>query len=381
MPTNLRLQNTIDHLTTYARDNSGWLNLGDLAKLQQRIIDYDLTDGGNKLSLAWNRFDKNRPSEDLRKAIRAHIMMSLYNRDVHPDGIDALATKLKTTKDSVIYDEIKQKVTAFLQTPAIGSEACKYTLASLGGSGGRAKANCTPTKESIPQAMRRYASEGGLAVMLIDMQTNISVASTNSLVGKQGQKKYAGKTVLENMIEVLDTALECDLIVYEVIIDKDAAQGGNPKYGTITPLAEKMPKSPSKYRLIYKPFFNSFHDTKLAQKLKADKITDLVVMGHHANLCVLNTIFGTPGFMQDVGHRRMNSQEELVKMSTLGMNQELRRTMTDAEIQQTFTITEKEQVAYIPGLLERKINVFSARSILASEGGKLDPDWGILAGR
>ncbi|WDE06271.1 isochorismatase family protein [Thalassomonas viridans] len=381
MPTNLRLQDTINHMTAYARENSGWLNLGDLAKLQQRIIDYDLTDGGNKLSLAWNRFDKDRPSEKLRKAIRAHILMSLYNRDISPDGINTLATKLKTTKDSVIYNEIKQKVTAFLQTPAIGSEACQYSLASSGGSGGRAKAKCTPLKESVSQAMRRQAPGGTLGVMLIDMQTNVSVASKNLLVGKQGQKKYAGKTVLENMVEVLETALECDLIVYEVIIDRDAAQGGNPKYGTIKPLAEKMPKSSSKYRLVYKPFFNSFHDTKLAQKLKADKITDLVVMGHHANLCVLNTIFGTPGFMQDKGHRRMNSEEELLKMNTLGMSQELRRTMTDAEIQQTFTITEKEQVAYIPGLLERKINVISARSILASEGGELDPDWGILAGR
>ncbi len=170
----------------------------------------------------------------------------------------------------------------------------------------------------------------GVAVILIDMQ------SLNS-----GLEVYEGLSVLQHQKSVLDCAKEYGFWVYEVRIVRDGIKHKPLTNGATNPVLSSSLPNENKLVKIDKPYFSTFEDTDFDEELSSRNITDAIVMGFDANTCVANTIFG-----------KLKSFE--------------------------YTANGKVDTPYIKGLLERKINVITSRTILASDDAALCKEYGFL---
>lgn len=170
----------------------------------------------------------------------------------------------------------------------------------------------------------------GVAVILIDMQ------SLNS-----GLKIYEGLSVIQHQKSVLECAKEYGFWVYEVRIVRDGIKHKPLTNGATNPILSSSLPQENKLVKIDKPYFSSFEDTSFDKELSSRNITDAIVMGYDANTCVANTIFGKPKSFE-------------------------------------YTANGKIDSPYIKGLLERKINVITSRTILASDDAALCKEYGFL---
>ncbi len=370
MPTSGRLKDTLDYLKAEAKKRKNWLTAAEINTLDELVGYHDMIDGGNQLSLGWS-WNNSRPSKDLRKAIRALVMISIYNGDIKGSGAGTFATTQKNRSDDAIHNDLKKKIKEFIAAPAIWTKAVRYSLKVRGSTSVRATANAEIQDQNVPLTMAKLKEKNPhIGVMLIDMQSNSDDYSLNTITAN---KSYDGKSMLEHMVEVLDAAEQLDLIVYDIVIDKDAEVGKPGKVRTIPPLRRAMPKG-SKYKFMPKPSYNSFENTPLAEMLKRDKISTLVVMGFHGNLCVKNTIFGTPEYEKTTGQRAMNPTE---KQAWLKQHPAPPTgPWKDHEIPK---VSVKGLEGYNPGLLDRGIKVVTSRAILASNGAPLEPDYKIIS--
>jgi nicotinamidase-related amidase len=159
-----------------------------------------------------------------------------------------------------------------------------------------------------------------LGVILIDVQ--------NRQVANLDQRWNGATTILENMCLVLDEAnrLRIPIMEFWMAMRHDADLA---KQGTIADLAGKLRERPN-VTTEQKPTHNAFEATGLAAWIAGNQLDVCVVMGFNANQCVGATIFGGLG------------------RPIAGVGQ-----------------------PYIPGLLDRGVNVLSSRGILASGGEEL----------
>lgn len=143
-----------------------------------------------------------------------------------------------------------------------------------------------------------------------------------------------------NQASVLEAADEYDLYVFEIRIVRTSGPALT-DIPTLGYLSNRLPIT-DKLVSVEKPSFNSFEDTSLAAELDSKHVKTAVVMGHQANTCVLNTIFGTPSSIRfEAGGKQAQS-------------------------------------GYIPGLLDRKITVVTSRVIFASDNAELDPSYHMI---
>lgn len=361
MPKNNRLNDTI----TFLRENKGKLHLSeqDIRLLEHRVEEHDRIGGGASLSLNWSWYE-SRPGKAARKSIRAYILISIYNGEIVAAGASGLADRLKTKGEDEINRDLSRKIKDFVAAPQIFTRAVEYTLGAAGGGKIRAVARGVLQDTTVPLTMGDVLL-GRVAVMLIDMQDNVGGITT---------KSFDGEDQVQHMAEVLKVAGNLNMRVYEIVIDKDAALKGGKrgKVSTIQALKQHIPESP-RCRFMPKPYFNSFQDTPLAAWLKEDKIKTVVVMGYDANLCVKNTIFGTPEDFEVLsGRKRTKSEVEEWRLET--PNSELYKEHMIPLIE------DKRLRGYLPGLLDKGYIVITSRAIAASGLMTLEEDYGPITG-
>ncbi len=368
MPTENRLKDTIDYIT----ENRATLKLSDLdiTRLKEIIAAKDRINNGADLSLNWSWYN-SRPSKDLRKNIRANILISIYSDEIKVRDTANLAARLKPLSENDLNNELSKKIKDFTAVPPLAIQAVSYTLNARGHDSTRAEGASTKTDTPVPEYMATLP-RGGLAVMLIDMQGDVDSGETVT-----GNRKYDGKDQIEHMADVLEAAKNLGLRIYEIVIDRDAALkgGAQGKVKTIPRLRAVLEQCSSKQkRFMPKEFYNSFQGTPLNDWLAEDKMTTIVVMGYDANTCVLNTIFGTPEAMETLsGRERTKSEIEQWRKET--PNSDLYK---DSMIPK---IEEKRLRGYMTGLLDRNITVITSRSIAASGRLVLAEDYGVIAGQ
>ncbi len=368
MPTTNRLQDTLDYLRSA---NQSGLNVSD-AEIEALVFATNARDrisGGAILSLNWSWYN-SRPATEVRQAIRAFILISIYNGDISAAQAAAEAERIKNFSASKINGDISTRLKNFVaaeQNRAL--RAVTYTLAAAGGGEHRAKAHGIISDTTVALEMGKF-ERGQLAVMLIDMQTPGSVDSGVSVTGN---RFFEGQGHIAHMAEVLEVARHLDLITYEIVIDKAAAHNGGVR-GTIKtiPTLKRKLEQIRQCNFLPKPFYNSFQDTPLAEWLLRDGIKALVVMGYDANLCVKNTIFGTPQALETIGGRARTASE-IVDWRKATPNQQA---YTDRMIPQ---IEEKQLCPYLPGLLDRGFKVLTSRAIAASGTSVLEDDYGPIS--
>lgn len=225
--------------------------------------------------------------------------------------------------------------------------AYELTKQTKGGGAVRCKAKTTSLKCSLEDQMFRLHDEGQadrVGILVIDMQAK--PGGKDKVSG--ADVRYNSNTVTENQASALEAAAAYGMHVFEIRITRvlqGAGVDGSTVYHndpTVPELKSLMPaEGSSRYVAIDKPFYNSFQGTSLADELRGRSIGTAIVMGFDANLCVLNTIFGTP------------EGAEYTKEGT-------------------------QKRDYIDGLLDRDLTVITSRVILAaSAGARLAPDYNI----
>lgn len=192
----------------------------------------------------------------------------------------------------------------------------------------------TNLEGSVVEEMARLVGEQGaqaVGVMVIDMQ-RVDVGTEQHVPGLG--------TVAANQAAVLQAANGLGLTVFHIRIVRVDFAHGNTNNPSIAEVVDNLPRADTgRLVSIDKPYYNSFQGTTLASDLAARQaLTTMIVMGHHANLCVQNTIFGTPAADE-------------------------------------YTAQGKVPRGYINGLLDRNIQVITSRLVLASDGGKLGPHY------
>jgi hypothetical protein len=226
--------------------------------------------------------------------------------------------------------------------------AHRLTCATAGRGGMRAIADSTWLCCSLEDVMLEIDKNGdsrNTGVIVIDMQAKVG----HSL--RDGETVYNGHSVIDNQASVLEAAVAYGMHVFEIRIAKhlnakDSDDGPVTRIfhndPTLPQLAEVMFKvKRANFVSIAKPFYNSFQGTTLDEELNERRITQVIVMGFDANLCVRNTIFGTPAATE-------------------------------------YTEKGKVDVPYLGGLLDRGIAVFTSRVVLASSNGaRLEADYGM----
>ena len=99
--------------------------------------------------------------------------------------------------------------------------------------------------------------------------------------------------MLEYQQNVLLMAAHFRMPVFDIVIDKEFAEGRAVRtIFTVPELTHNY--AGSLVRHVAKPDHPSFTGTDLAERLEADHVNSLVVMGFDANQCVKATIFGGP---------------------------------------------------------------------------------------
>lgn len=193
---------------------------------------------------------------------------------------------------------------------------------------------------TVPDDMEALSREGTLGVILIDVQAD---GGTGIRVRWDGTT-----TVLENMCAVLDKANTLNVPIMEYWM----AQNDGPAL-TIGDLSRKLRDRPN-VTTERKPTHNAFDETGLADWLTRTGITWAVVMGYNANQCVGATVFGALSRGGYEGGRRVVDK------------------VTGAATYEGGKFVQN----YIPGLLDRGVNVLTSRGILASGDSPLSASEG-----
>lgn len=175
------------------------------------------------------------------------------------------------------------------------------TKVTNGNAGVRTVAKSQWLKCSMEDYMLKLFDEGSASstcVIVIDMQAKDGSGLPS------GETCYNSDSVIGNQESVLMAAAEYGMNVIEIRIAttinaKDTSDGPVTKRvhndPTLPVLVQAMKHSKAKnFVSITKPYYNSFQSTNLAEELKNRGIKLAIVMGFDANLCVRNTIFGTP---------------------------------------------------------------------------------------
>lgn len=364
-----RLTDTFAYLNTLNARQGAGLKLAQIARFENKVRANDLTNRGAYLSLNWNRYDDARPSENARHAMRAYLMSCIYLGTVVGNQAHATAVLQKARSEAWLLTKTGENIRTLLDTAVITTAAVEYRLNAGGHHAQRATGTAAVSQLRVPDEMRRRVAQGTVVgVLLIDMMTNNDNAAHD--VGEH--VTYDGETVLGYMKEVLKTARALDLFVYDVVIDKTVPpdEGRHGGWRTIQPLRNLMPGG-EKHRPFAKHFYNCFQGTELEQMLQDHHVTTVVVMGFHANMCVCNTIFGTPEAMESRGERPATEEEARDFMQKNPLYQR----------HQVPNIVDRQMRAYIGGLLDRGYTVLTSRCILASQATPLPHEYAGLAGR
>ncbi|HEX7640074.1 MAG TPA: isochorismatase family protein [Burkholderiaceae bacterium] len=224
--------------------------------------------------------------------------------------------------------------------------AHRLTCVTAGSGGSRAIADSAWLKCSLEDQMLQIHQDGeagSTCVIVIDMQAKPGHTLND------GKTAYNSASVIDNQVSVLEAAAAYGMHVVEIRIatelnSKNSDDGpevrvvhDDPTLPQLTDVMATVDKS--RFVSIAKPFYNSFQGTTLEAELRERGITQAIVMGFDANLCVRNTIFGTPATVK-------------------------------------YTKEGAVPVAYLAGLLDRGIPVLTSRVVLASSGGaRLESDY------
>jgi nicotinamidase-related amidase len=388
-----RLRDTLDYLT--ARAGAGRLpsvGVRDVADFEKKVRDVDRTNGGNALSLGWSRLDRNRPDENTRHAIRAYLLASIYNNDVTATGAHAEAVRVKTFGTDWLHRKIAKRIRQYLcLDDPINTQAILYRLHKKGSGAERATGVCERLDLRVEDELaRRVKQEDDVGVVLIDMQSG----------GDVGQnRQYGGKTILEHQQAVLAIVKECNVVIYDIVIDAKGADefgkayelkdlgrrekaeilkrqrrlsyGDEAAVQTIAVLRDYF-KAGTRVRHIPKPSHPTFTGTLFAEHLETDGIKAVVVMGYDANQCIKATVFGVPSETREEAQREPSAKEVERVM-------QFHPQLTVQEAQKQATPMKKVTIPYVPGLLDRNITVITSRAVMASSYRALEPEWGIIA--
>jgi nicotinamidase-related amidase len=362
----------------------------DVDDFERQVRSLDQTNGGNVLSLGWSQLDKNRPSENNRHAIRAYLLVSIYNNNLTTAGAHAEAVRVKTFGAAWLHGEIRQKLREFLCLDDIYTKAVLFQLSKKGRGTQRAVGVSQRLELRVEDELAELTKRKGTGVVLIDMQSG----------GDVGQNKYyGGKTILEHQQAVLAIVKKYNLVIYDIVIDqRGAAAFGNPydlqklgreekeaainrqrrfSYGekaniqTVAILRDYF-KAGTQVRHIPKPTHPAFAGTLFAEHLELDGIRRVVVMGYDANQCIKATVFGVPS-------ETRNEAEGEPKGSEVEAVMKRNSKLTLEGALKLATPMKKVTTSYIPGLLDRKIEVITSRAVMASSCRALESEWGIIS--
>jgi len=378
------------------RANAGQLGVvkpADVLEFRRVVGKKDRTNGGTALSLDWSWYNQ-RPSEEIRHAIRAYLLVSLYNRNLTTGQCAGEAVQVKNLTQANLDQRIGDRLSDFMGLlDPLNTKAVLYQVGRKGGGDQRADAACDKCLLPIEDQMETLLMQDvGVAVVLIDMQSGNDVGQN---------RMYAGKTVLAHQQEVLKAAANQGMIVYDIVID---APGSNVlghdwrKLGELSPQQQQaivdkqrrgsyaasagiktisvlsdLYKPGARVRHIPKPSHPSFLGTLFGKHLKDDGVESVVVMGYDANQCIKATVFGVPATTRDEAEREPTGAEVQAVLSK-------EPKLTLAQAQAKATPTKSVTVPYVPGLLDRDISVLTSRAVLASSYAPLDQEWAMLAG-
>jgi nicotinamidase-related amidase len=387
-----RIEDTFKYLTDRAEAGDlANVRRNDVADFRQLFDKNDLTNGGAVLSLDWSWYN-SRPSESVRHAIRAYLLVSLYTYDVLPSGINAQAILVKQKTALWLHQQISERLEQLLglRDPA-NIASVLYELKARGHDTHRAQPVCSRLGFPLEASMDLLHKSSKTAIVLIDMQSASDV----------GQRRYCGdRTVLEHQVSVLKKAAKLKWIIYDIVIDvADASAWGNPfALKDFTPeqklnivREQRKPEYAqgahtktigmlrdlyrgAQVRHIPKPTHPSFYGTLFSEHLEADGVKTVIVMGYDANQCVKATVFGVPSETREEAQREPTAKEVELVMSA-------DKTLTVQQAQKRATPMKTVVTDYIPGLLDRNIAVVTARCVLASGYAPLDAEWSVLSSR
>jgi len=387
-----RLKDTIDHLEALA-NAGGLVNIkaSDIKSFKSLVEGDDKTNNGAVLSLDWSWYNATRPSKIIRHTIRAYLLVSLYNDDLLPANTKAEAVRIKMSTTQWFNAQISQKLSELLGLDdPMNINGILFKSGAAGHGTHRATAVCVRQKHPIVPLMSWLNRRGKTAVVVIDMQSG----------GDVGQlRKYGDKTVLECQQAVLRKAASMNLVIYDIVIDANDAGGFGPAYDLATASQERKDEIVARQRRpsyaeaatikttgvlrnlytgglvrhIPKPSHPSFIGTLFAEHLEQDGIESVIVMGYDANQCVKATVFGAPSVTREEGVRMPTAAEVTAEMER---NPALSMQQAQKLATPMHTVTDP----YTRGLLDRRIDVFTSRSILASGYAPLDQEWTVLAG-
>jgi nicotinamidase-related amidase len=387
-----RIEDTFAYLN--ARATAGELpNLKahDVGAFKTLVEQDDRTNGGAALSLNWSWYN-TRPSESVRHAIRGYLLASIYSGDVTATATAAEATLVKQRNAGWLHTRIARRLSDVLGlSDRANINAVDYMLQARGAGTRRAKATCISENYPIPQLMEGYGKLERTAIVLIDMQSE----------GDVGQHRYYGdQTVLQHQQAVLRKAAELKWIVYDIVIDP----GGAAEWGNAYALSDLSSKTrgeimerqrrPSyardaniktigllsnlytgaRVRHIPKPSHPTFVGTLFGDHLEDDGVKSVIVMGYDANQCVKATVFGVPSETREEAEREPTGKEVEAVMKEFP-------NLTVQAAQKRATPTKTVTTPYTPGLLDRGVDVITARCVLASGYAPLDPEWARLSER
>jgi|SRR5579863_4738136 len=279
----------------------------------------------------------------LRRAVEAWIVndpKEFNNRDKKSKGL--CTTLANDVGAKAQWDGSNREIiSAHLLTPS-----------SHGAGAARAVADSQWLKCSIEDHMQQLYDDGhadSTCVIVIDMQAKDGYAVSGADI------EYNSNSVVDNQVSVLEAAAQYGMHVFEVRIEKwinrkDEADGPETRYFHKDPtlpeiIAAMRLSAADKFVSMTKPYYNSFQETELEDELRNRGIRLAIVMGFDANLCVRNTIFGTPAAIEMIPPTADNRSGRVDR-------------------------------PYLRGLLDRDISVLTSRVVLASSnGGHLVADY------
>jgi nicotinamidase-related amidase len=387
-----RIEDTFKYLTD--RAVAGELpnvRSNDVADFRLLFNRNDLSNGGALLSLDWSWYN-SRPSDSVRHAIRAYLLVSLYTYDVLPTAVKTEAASVKLKTAAWLHQQIAERLEQLLGLRDPANIACVlYELQARGHDTHRALPTCSRLGLPLEVSMDLLHKSSKSAIVLIDMQATSDV----------GQRRYCGdRTVLEHQVAVLKKAAKLKWIIYDIVIDiADASAWGNPfalkdlssKQKLAIVKEQRKPEYAqgahiktigllrdlyrgAQVRHIPKPTHPSFYGTLFREHLEADGVKTVIVMGYDANQCVKATVFGMPSETREEAQREPTAKEVEVEMKR-------NPALTVQQAQKLATPMRTVVTDYIPGLLDCDIAVVTARCVLASSYAPLDAEWSVLSGR
>ncbi|MFT6909147.1 MAG: nicotinamidase-related amidase [Oleiphilaceae bacterium] len=384
-----RIADTIVFLKNQA--NGGQLtNIkeNDISIFKSLVEKVDKTNQGAVLSLNWSRYN-TRPAKELRHAIRAHLLTSIYTGDIAANAVATEASRVKNNTAQWFNKETSKRLQKILGlNDPKNTHSVQYLLKSAGHDANRAEPVCSRIKYPILTLMDIMSGEVKPAIVLIDMQAT----------GDIGQNRhYGGVTVLDHQKAILKKAGDLGWIIYDIVVDPvGAAEWGNSYKVSDSEqkqeIIERQRRASyqasagiktngilsdqfggARVRHIPKPTHPAFIGTLFAEHLEQDGVNLVIVMGYDANVCIKATVFGVPSETLEEAERQPTGQEVeaiMKKFPALSLK----------EAEKRATPTKSVLYPYTKGLLDRNIEVITSRSILASSSKPLESEWNILSG-